>query len=251
MIYTNKPDLITTESTSNKTAKTNSIVLKQTERIRTTFEADLVENSKIPENCLCGKLIHERKGKKELNFPTEIISKKNIKIGDILSISLDTTETKKLFDGLKDRYDLYSISKIPKGKKQFIKIKNDIDSELLSKIDELKNLGKLPNYQIMNIIEHLLKIFKNENGLNESSEKFSNIQINMNLTRLKIIKNNFLEFLNLQKNEEEWQNFFSENQWLLSLLFHTPITIYKSKVYLGGKNIDNVGGNIIDFLYNN
>ena len=67
MIYTNENTIIT-ESTSNNTAITTQIVLKETEMIRTSFQSTLVKNSNNPECCLNGRLIHEKKGRLEISY---------------------------------------------------------------------------------------------------------------------------------------------------------------------------------------
>jgi hypothetical protein len=52
-------------------------------------------------------------------------------------------------------------------------------------------------------------------------------------------------------DEEFWQHMFSENTFLLSQLFSYPVIILKGKAYVGGKGIENTGGNIVDYLMAN
>jgi hypothetical protein len=52
-------------------------------------------------------------------------------------------------------------------------------------------------------------------------------------------------------SEEFWQNVLSEYSWIVSQLFAAPIILYKEKAYVGGKNVDNAGGNLIDYLFQN
>jgi len=54
-----------------------------------------------------------------------------------------------------------------------------------------------------------------------------------------------------QSSEEFWQVFFSNHPQIISLLFPNPIIKIGEKTYLGGKDIDNRGGNIADFIYQN
>lgn len=58
---------------------------------------------------------------------------------------------------------------------------------------------------------------------------------------------------NLDNDSEEfWQtNVFKENQWVLAQIFACPCTIFSDKAYVGGKSIDNTGGNLCDFIYQN
>lgn len=55
-------------------------------------------------------------------------------------------------------------------------------------------------------------------------------------------------------NDQEtafWQGFFEQNAWILAQLFHAPVIFFKGKRYLGGKGIDDHGGQYADFLYQN
>jgi hypothetical protein len=51
--------------------------------------------------------------------------------------------------------------------------------------------------------------------------------------------------------EEKWQEFFKENAWIFSQLFAYPAVLIVDKAYVGGKDIENVEGKIVDFLYAN
>lgn len=50
-------------------------------------------------------------------------------------------------------------------------------------------------------------------------------------------------------DEEFWQRFFSVNPRIMAQAVPEHIQIYDQKCYVGGKNISNRGGNIVDFLY--
>lgn len=51
--------------------------------------------------------------------------------------------------------------------------------------------------------------------------------------------------------ENKWQEFFTKYNWIFSQLFSFPVLIFKNQAYAGGKNIDNRGANIADFIYKN
>ncbi len=63
-----------------------------------------------------------------------------------------------------------------------------------------------------------------------------------------------LEIWNTEKqngSEDFWQDIFTSNPWVISQLFSCPVVIMTDKAYVGGKAINNIGGNIVDFLYQN
>ncbi|QLL08643.1 Shedu immune nuclease family protein [Mycobacterium vicinigordonae] len=51
--------------------------------------------------------------------------------------------------------------------------------------------------------------------------------------------------------EENWQKYFSDRPWILSLLCPEPIIIMKSKMYVGGTNASGSGGKTVDYGFIN
>lgn len=58
---------------------------------------------------------------------------------------------------------------------------------------------------------------------------------------------------NLDNDREEfWQTeVFKKNPWILSMVLGGPFEFLKDKAYVGGKGLDNKGGNVVDFIYKN
>jgi hypothetical protein len=50
------------------------------------------------------------------------------------------------------------------------------------------------------------------------------------------------------RDEEFWQRLFARHSYVLSQLFAYPVVLIKGKAYVGGKNLCNTGGNVVDFL---
>lgn len=51
--------------------------------------------------------------------------------------------------------------------------------------------------------------------------------------------------------ESDWHEFFVKNNWILSQCFSAPFLLFNEKAYVGGKNISNKNGSILDFIYKN
>lgn len=256
-LYTNMEETIDVQSTSYSTANVTPIILNETEMVKTSFEPILVDNNKDNKSCVGGKLVHQRKKKKELKFPTEIVSKKDIKTGDILEIRLSTGELRKLYDGLTELYKLYfDIGYVPLGNNTYKKV----DSSLLSIINQFEIIGEFADLkEIIKCLNILIKILSKKGDLNNISEQLLNLSNaenldtlydTINIAKLKQVLS-FLENNLYNGKEEDWQKFFKANQWVISQLFSYPTTIYEDKAYLGGKNSHNKEGKIVDFLYAN
>jgi hypothetical protein len=52
-------------------------------------------------------------------------------------------------------------------------------------------------------------------------------------------------------DEDFWHEQLAENAYVLSQVFSFPVIILREQAYLGGKSVDNTGGNLVDFLLKN
>jgi len=123
--------------------------------------------------------------------------------------------------------------------------KGDLTAFIISK--DLKN-NKISEEDAKNIVEILPEEIKEQQIIYKIEEKIKSIKI-------KKAKKDF-EKLKSQKNDSEclerrWHNFFKENNWIFSYVLLLPAVIYGDEMYVGGKNIKNKGGTIVDFLYKN
>lgn len=248
-------------STSLKTAEVSPIVLKETERVKTKFEPKLIVNDKFPEKSVSGKLIYEKKRLSDEVFPSDIekLSRKSVKVGELMEIALGTSETFNLYKGLEELYGLFrAMGQIPSGSAIFTKIDSSFREFLkIIKTDPsaARMIGCTENFELVKIVLQLItqtdSLESLKNGLNSLGEASITTLTNaINVERLqrvaKIINQNMHN-----SDEEFWQIFFSENQWILSQIFSAPFTIFCEKAYVGGKGINNKGGNICDFIYQN
>lgn len=255
--FTHINNSIDIHSTSSSTANATPIVLNETEMVKTSFEPMLIDNEKDRAACVSGKFIHQRKSKKDELFPVEKISKKSVKTGDVLELRLSSSETKKLFDGLTQLYQLHSnIGFVPFGDNTYAKI----DSSLLQTIRQLEEINdNIESDEIIECINILVKVLSRRGGLKDLSEQLGRVDVAenllelcevVNITKLKSQQAFFKK--NMENNsEEDWQKFLTSNQWLISQLFSYPATIFKDKAYVGGKTVFNSDGKVVDYLYRN
>jgi hypothetical protein len=70
---------------------------------------------------------------------------------------------------------------------------------------------------------------------------------------LKNLKNALAVWQDNKENDDEefWQRVFAQNSFIFAQLFSFPVILLEDKAYIGGKSIENRGGNIVDFLYAN
>ncbi|WP_182007277.1 Shedu immune nuclease family protein [Priestia aryabhattai] len=54
-----------------------------------------------------------------------------------------------------------------------------------------------------------------------------------------------------ENKEEVWHKEFKDYPWILENCFSIPVFLLKDKAYVGGKSVEDDGGNVVDFLYKN
>ena len=78
----------------------------------------------------------------------------------------------------------------------------------------------------------------------------STLNAAVGLSRLRAALSNWEENKE-NDNEEFWQQSLTQHSFVLEQVFSWPTSIVDGKAYVGGKNVYNRGGNIVDFLIKN
>ena len=261
-----KESCIDVVSRSAMTADATPVVLSSTERFRFRFYTMLVDNQNNPEQSVRGKLLLERKSKNEKYFPTdsvapcEKVTRGSAKNGDWVEIELHSEETYNLFMGLKKLYDLSGcMNGIPFGSARFAQI----DSSFSSFLEVIQNdpsaarmIGEPQNFELIKILLQLITQTSSHESLKNSLSSLANenlqaLTTSASLEGLKRVEALMRENLDNGKEEFWQQKVFNENQWVLAQIFSCPCTIYAQKAFVGGKSLDNKGGNVCDFIYRN
>lgn len=261
-----KESCIDVVSRSAMTADATPVVLSSTERFRFRFVPMLVDNQNNPEQSVRGKLLLERKPKNEKYFPTdsvapcEKVTRGSAKNGDWVEIELHSEETYNLFMGLKKLYDLSGcMNGIPFGSARFAQI----DSSFSSFLEVIQNdpsaarmIGEPQNFELIKILLQLITQTSSHESLKNSLSSLANenlqaLTTSASLEGLKRVEALMRENLDNGKEEFWQQKVFNENQWVLAQIFSCPCTIYAQKAFVGGKSLDNKGGNVCDFIYRN
>lgn len=232
--------------------------------MRFSFEPQIVENQKEPTNTIRGTLVYEKKGKSEELYPSEKgeehTSKLDVKTGDFLKLSLSTSETRELYTTLEKLYRLSgNMEGIPTWNTSYV----EVNRASLALLDLLRTDASaarmLQDETNFALVKELLKLLTQGKSREELSHVLSNLEVD-NLHQLSTglslelferaisdIEENFNN-----TSEEFWQTrILGKYPWIIEQLFSTPCVLFGSKVYLGGKSIDNQGGNEADFIFRN
>lgn len=178
-------------------------------------------------------------------------------MGDYLTLNLCAGETRRIYQGLSDRYEVASgMDAIPRGTETCRKIDSS-ENQLLELVPKVLNTANaVLDDSIIQAITELLKLVSKGYGVRDAnrvleklnSGELQELTTSMNLTRLERARDEILSGLT-QTNESYWQQFPQTNQWILSQVFVSPFTVLTDQVYLEGKSISNRGGVVCDFAY--
>lgn len=220
---------ITVTPESYRTSQITPIVLSESERVQVAFEGLHVDNLHDLRRNIKGKLVIKRKTKEIASFSDiDKFSRKDIESKQYIEIALNTDETYNLALGLYRYYQVLS------GKQ------TNPFSEITYVLRDQR-------------IEQLKALFGNREDLVEalSEVDISDVNAALNIENLRRIKQQMLDNMDNDQEVGFWQRFFEDNAWILAQLFHSPVMIFQGKKYLGGKGIDDHGGQYADFLYKN
>lgn len=249
---------ITTRSTSRVTAEASDIVLRESESIRLIFRPTILDNRNNADAAVKGVFLYQRKLKKDSWEDFETIPLNSVKTGEGYKLELKSAELLQLIQELKPLYDLHKESGVPRGQKKYVQASPQLQqlAELTSQ-DAQKFLNA--NTTIgSSLLSTLLGWAVN---LDDPSPLIKRL-VEMNPDSLNKL-NAALGMQSLKKalrvweenegnaDEEFWQKSLTEYSFVLEQVFSWPTSIVDGKAYIGGKNVFNKSGNIVDFLLKN
>lgn len=258
-------------STSRYTAKSDPVELTETtDRVRYRFLATNVDNPKDPSHCVEGKFVYERKKKGDPSFPSDsteseldpvsrgMLQRKGFN-GDWLELTLDTGETRRLYEALDARYRIHrETGGVQGGSTTYVPLDRSVTSLLKMMRENPSETRLLSDGNNFELVKEMIRLMTQGTTREQLSEIFSELEkghlddftVSLSLAQLEKAEKEIAENLD-NSNEEYWQRLFTNHQWILSQVFSAPCTLLQGKAYVGGKAIDNSGGNICDFLYQN
>lgn len=249
---------ITVESTSPKSARIDSIVLRETSTTQLLFAPELIDNLKNKSASVKGAFYFQKKlasgefiDHKELNLNT-------LRAEEWIRLHLKSDELYKLIQNVNSYYAFYDEHGIPYGKNEFAVVDTESKKVLDYIISNEEILKNLFQYDDGELFIKCMKSLSNIGNLGDVTNILAKLEIEdisginniLGIAQLKKI----LKLWNQNKNnhqEEFWQKTFEKYPWILAQCFATPTIIVSGKAYVGGKTIANVDGKIVDFLYKN
>ncbi|HUF72732.1 MAG TPA: Shedu immune nuclease family protein [Gammaproteobacteria bacterium] len=246
---------IQTRSTSARTAESEPIVLRETDRVRLVFMPLLIDNAENPHAAVKGSFVYQRKGSNDkwLSLNTESLG--TIKKGETYKLELHSDEVFRLGDGLRPLFELMRAQGLPRGEQEFVRVDDDIARVLtLSGADLATLLDARPDNAVAVLVK-LIRWLADSDGRPNVTDRLealasSELPSVASLLSLVALKQAISEWRENQNNpsEDYWQKLLAKHASVLSHVFSYPVVIIGEKAYVGGKRLDNTGGRVTDFL---
>jgi len=251
-------DKVSVTPTSRDSAIADDVVLRETSTSRLVFKPLIVNNSNDTNAAIHGAFVYQRKGRNDEWIDVKDLPLSALHKSEWIKLDVKSAELLKLFRALNELYCLYSQEGVPRQKTQFIKIESHLDALINADKDELARILEIERELGLQMFLRLLDWFTKAANREQLVGKLETLAANdlQSLNTLVGVGNlkTALTVWHQNKNnpnEEFWQQTLARYSFVLSQVFSFPVIILKGKAYVGGKGIENTGGNVVDFLVTN
>lgn len=241
-------------STSFRSADADPVVLRETSTGRLVFMPSLVEHPGSVDTFVRGTFLYQKKKPSGAWQDYEPIPLSSLRDGEGVKLELKSAETHMLFKELGDLYSIAQDYGIPIGDQTFVRApRNELLRQLLND-DELDKI--LAEGTGGDLLKKFLTWLTRDIGPltttlgNLQPSELINFDAAVGAARLKLLLDEYEENQD-NDNEAYWQKLFEQHSWVLSQVCSQPLVIIRGQAYVGGKNINNRDGNVVDFLYKN
>lgn len=222
-------DRITIESVAVAAMETDPIVLRESDTRRLIFKAMIVDKPGAP---VRGVFVWQRKraDDKWEDITGESLTK--LKAGEGYALLLRSDEVATLLREIEARKGIYEEYGIELGRQDYLADK-DLPEVVRKILEE-------PDSELAKALQML-----------DPAELLS-LGRSIDLSKLDALLAEWDESEEARADDEEyWQDLLQRNAWVFSQLTGSPVVLLQAKAYVGGKDISNVGGGLVDYLVRN
>lgn len=249
---------IRVRQTSSSSAVVSDIVLRETTTTRLVFRPLLVDDQNCNAAAVRGTFVFERKGPKEGWEDHPVAPLSSLKKGEGYHLELKSAEVLEFYGQLAALYRLHAREGIPTGEAEYIRARGALVSLADLTNDQLRAFLDANAGAGADLIKRLLAWASASDDVVQLVDLLESLGHralgNLNVAvSLRAIKEALAVWDARERDadEEFWQTFLTDRSFLIEQLFSWPCTIVADKAYVGGKTVENRGGNIVDFLVKN
>jgi len=244
---------VNVRSTSRNTAECEPIILRQTDQVRLVFLPTLVDNPTATDACVRGQFVYQRKVKTTEWATAGTVPLSSLKAGEGFKLELHSAELLALLRQLGGLYRIYRQHGIPPGETRFVRMEATLARFLALGESDLRNFLESHSTEAATTLLKLLKWLATSpksTALRLAAMPPEELPKLTALLGLMAVKDALSHWEQNETNtsEEFWQDALSKRSYVLSQVFAYPVVVIRPKAYVGGKQVSNTGGNVVDFL---
>ena len=240
-------------STSRDSATCSDILVRDGDRVRLVFRPEIVANQRDPKAAVKGRFLYQKKAAAAEWVDFDRLPLTSVKQGEGYQLELKSGELWPLLRALRDLYILHQKEGVPQGHVDFVKVDEHLNALLKLSEPALGALIAENPGQAIAAAQRLLRWLANNpesiDDLASGRVDLPEINALVGLANLRFVLREWEQNSTNEEGEEFWQDLFARHTFVLSLLFSYPVVIVKDKAYVGGKQIDNRHGAVVDFLF--
>jgi len=248
-------EIIPTSATS---ADCTPVVLRETTQRRLVFKPMLVESEKDPEAPLRGIFVFQRKRKADGWEDHNEVPLTTLRADEWIRLELSSQEVQTLLAHMAALYREHARRGVPSRRIRLLKVELAADdAEAAARLD-FSRILQLAKGAGVDVFGQFLAWSKSSTNTAELLRRLmqvsaADLERVGDLTRVAHLKSVVEEWTaRLHEGDEEyWQRSLSTHADILSQVAGPPLVVIKDKAYVGGKSVDNRGGQIVDFLLKN
>lgn len=246
------------KSTSKTSAVTDDVLLRETQTTRLIFRPLVIDNARNQKASVKGSFLFQKKKNGDSWEDHNELNLSTLKAEEWVKLNLKGEEILSLYKSLTDLYSVYQLEGIPSGESEYIKADAGLNALLTADSSQFLALLDQQPDNALELISRFMSWISSQSDFTKIIEKLDQIgveelqQLN-SIAGLSTLKSGLTIWeANIgNSNEEFWQKTFSQYSFILSQVFSYPVVIVNDKAYVGGKSIENTGGNVVDFLAKN
>jgi Domain of unknown function (DUF4263) len=239
-------------STSKHSATCSDISLREGgDQVKLVFRPEIVDNPINPAASIRGRFLYQRKGRNDEWADFDSLPFTSLKKGEGYQLSLKSGELHSLLRELSALYRLHRREGVPQGKLELVKVEQSLAELLALTEQDILAFLSAHSRDAVRTLRAVLQWFSKQavaQDLINDGEELPGLNALVGLANLRSVLKTWSASAD-NKEEEFWQKLFARHSFVLSQLFAYPIILIKGKAYVGGKDLSNTGGNIVDFLY--
>ena len=219
--------------------------------MRLLFRPEIVDNPTNPSASVRGRFLYQRKGRNDRWVDFDKLALSSLKKGEGYQLSLGAGELYKLLQEVVPLYRFHRREGVPVGRIELLKVDRSLSELLpLAEPELLAFLSARGNdaLQTLRVVLQWLSRQAAAQELISEGGELPELNSLIGLANLRSLLKSWSVNAD-NKDEEFWQILFARHSYVLSQLFAYPIVFIKGKAYVGGKDLCNTGGNVVDFLF--